>query len=125
MKNWINVDKIFVGRAFGAANTQDNIITKDLLNSLDCPIDSFVMCVQKPCDNIELLKEESPLLYVEQLEFNQDGTMVRNILYSRYPKDVIRTQTNGHPGLTPWGQSIFDNAINEIEYEKQLKALKW
>ena len=125
MKNWTNADNIFVGLAFGTPDPQNNIITKDLLNSLNCLIDSFVMCVQKPCDNIELIKEESPLLYIEQLEFNQDGTMVRNFLYSRYPKDVIRTQTNGHPGLTPWGQSIFDNAINEIESEKQLKALKW
>ena len=63
MKKWTNVDKIFAGRAFGAQDPQNNIITKDLLNSLNCPIDSFVMCVQKPCDNIELIKEESPLLY--------------------------------------------------------------
>lgn len=125
MKNWTNVDKIFAGRAFGASDNQDRFINKDLLNSLNCPIDSFILCVKKPCDNIELMEEESPLLYIEQLVFNQDGTMSRDILYHRYPKDTIRTRINEHPALTPWGQSIFDNAINEIELQKRFEASKW
>ena len=125
MNNWKNVDKIFVGRAFGAADVNDELITKDLLKALNCPIDSFTLCVQKPCDNIELMGIPSPLAYIEQLIFNEDGSMTREYLYNRYPKDVIRTKINEHPALTPWGQSIFDNAIEEIKMQKIQDSEKW
>ena len=118
MKNWKNSDKIFIQGADRVVTNTNQLITKELLDRLDCPIEDFAFIINKPCDNIELMDGSMALMYIEQLSFKQDGSMEREYIYHRYPKDTPRTKVNNHPALTPWGQTIFDRAIDSLEKAK-------
>jgi len=118
MSEWQNLDKIFVDDAYGIGNADENftIITKEWLAN-GGKIDSFTQEIIKPVDNIAVMAEDmegtTPLLWKERLIFYSDGRMERYFLYNRYPSDIIRTRVNSRPALTPWAQTIMQEAIYE------------
>lgn len=127
MSEWQNLDKIFVDEAYGFGNADEGfaVITKDYIKN-GGKIASFSQEIIKPVDNIAILFEDfngiTPLLWKERLTFYSDGTMDRVYLYNRYPSDVKRTINNKRPALTPWAQTIMQEAI--FEERRRIEAAR-
>ena len=114
MKDWQNLDKIFIANAVGVT-TPDGPLYKNQINS---NIDWFDVIIIKPVtnDNSDFLS----LIYQERLRFYRDGRMERTYLYHTYPEDII----DNIKMINPIGKKMIYNHLidmGKIEVEEEKK----